>query len=404
MNLATKCGCSFAMVHHLRVVFGVLFYGAMSLASPVLAENWSLNSTVSERFTYNDNIRQSSGRTSETYGARTSLLTDLGWQSPRVTANLKADFDLNRFVGPGGTSDLDTFGQFYKGSVQKRTSTLDVELSSSFRVQDTTFSEVEDTGILSQNKNNRLTLSVNGKTDYRVNRRLSFSLLSSISNVDFSVSSATLTPFLNVDVTGKMRRKLTNSSEAALSLGWSLFKADNLTNTTSYTYKANSSLTTKLSPRLTARALAGTSVIRTDRDASLGASASSSTAIGGLLELGLDYTLATMQFSFQATRGFEPSATGNIRQSDSVNAAVTKRINSRSNIAMNVSARRQASVSSGAGTGLKVFTFAPSYSYSLAREWRFDLGYTFRLQDSGGTQTSSNSVFLSLTRDLSLLQ
>lgn len=404
MNLATKCGCSFAMVHHLRVIIGALFFGAMLQASPALADNWSLNSTVSDRFTYNDNLRQSSSGARDTYGSETSLLTDLGWQSPRVNVNLKADFDLNRFVGPGGTSDLDTFGQFYEGTVQKKTSTLDVELSSSYRIQDTTFSEVEDTGILSQNKNNRLTLSVDGKATYSVNSRLVLSLLSSVSNVDFSVQSASLTPFLNVDVTGKMTRKLTNSSEAELSLGWSLFKADNLTSTTSYTYKANSSLTTKLSPRLTARVLAGTSLIRTDKDASLGASASSRTAIGGLLELGLDYTLATMQFSFLASRGFEPSATGEVRQSDSVNVGITQQINSRSNIGVSASARRQTSLSSGAGTGLKVFTFAPTYSYSLARQWRFDLGYTFRLQNSGGTQTSSNSVFLSLTRDLAFLQ
>ena len=403
MNLATNCGCSFAVVHHLRVISGVL----VALVFPgtqALAGGWSLNSTASERVTYDDNLRQVSNGSADTYGSTTSLNTDLGWRSPRTNVNLKADFDLNRYVGPGGTSDLDTLGQFYEGRIKRKSKTANIEFSSSYRIQDTTFSEVDDTGILSQNKNNRLTFSTNGKTTYNINRRLKSSLAGSVEYVDFSVQTASLTPFLNVELTGDVVRKLTRSSEATFSLGWNYFKSDDLTSTASHTGKASGELKTRLSPRLTARVLAGVNVTSTDEKATLTTAASSSTTVGGLFELGLDYTLADTQISFVASRGLSPSAAGEVRQSDNIGISVTHQINRRSRISAAINGRLQTSLSGSNGTNLKFFTIAPTYSYSIARNWDFSVGYNFRFQDSDGVTSKSNSVFVLLTRNLPLLR
>lgn len=401
MNFPAKCDCRFASVQQYYVGISVICAAVMA-ASPAMGAGWSLETIVSERIKLDDNLQLTPVNPRETYGSITSLSSDLMWKSHRLDMNFFSNFDLNRYFGPGSESNQNTFDQFHKADFHKKGKTVNIDILTSFRIQDTTTSELEDTNITTQKDNQRLTFSMNGATSYKVNDRLTASLTGSAQYVDFTKQSASLTPFMDFDLKAALARKLSNATDVTMSLSGGVYVADDTVDTTSQDYRVNSKLTTKLSQRLTVHASLGAIAIHTVKQAGVATPASTVTSFGGLADFGLSYKLKTSNISVSARQGFEPSASGEIVQRSNVGFSIAHTINSRSSISLSASGSRSKSPSSGT-LGSTYFTFAPTYTYSLARNWRAGLGYTFRLRKSTTETTKSNSMYLSLTRTFSLL-
>ena len=395
MRPFARCGCRFALVKFSIVGIAITLKSG-ALIVPAYAGDWTIDASASERFTYEDNTDLVPDGKEPRYGTFTSLNTATSWQGRRWGMQLNSAFNIRKDFGPGAVSDGDSvFTQSQVIDVTRLGKDTDFGFSSSFRSQDTTFSELEDTGITSQNDNLRLTYTASARVDHRINRRTVVGFSSSAKLVDFTKDSASLTPFVDVELLGNLTRNLSVNTDAVFLVGLGYFNADDFANRTSYSSRVSGAINTQLSPRLKLGFKTGVSIINTDENVGFSGNSSSTTEVGLIASFNLNYNLKTTQYSLSASQDFEPSASGEIEQRTRIGMSVSRQVNRHSRMGFSVNGVRSSDQSN--------LTISPTYSYILARRWTANLGYIFRYQNFENTDAISNTAFVSLTRSLSVL-
>lgn len=382
----------------------ILIAAATLTPSFAVAGDWSLDANFAERFSFDDNIQQSVDSPGVVFGSSTTWQTNLRRRSATSAFSLTSDLQGRLFVGPGDTDDLDSFNQSYSTDYSKTYKNLTLTSGGLFSIQNTTFSEFEETGVLSEGSTSRITLSGSGGASYSINRRSGVSLSSSVSLVDFTEDSVALTPIFSADVSTSFDHKINSRFDFSVSGVWNYFSADNATDTTSNTFGLDAELSARLTQRLTAGLLLGASAVTTESTDAVLTTTSSDTSIVRRSRLSLDYQLQTTQFSLSVGRTTRPSALGEIQQSDNLTLAFSRQVNSRSSLGLNINGGRQNSISGTLDTDRTFITVSPVYSYRLTKELSASMGYNFRLQDTNSISTTSNSLFLSLSRPVSLIR
>jgi hypothetical protein len=368
------------------------------------AANVTIIVKTSERLEFDDNITRSVNSSGNVYSSVSTINTDFAWKMPRLELSAGTGTSFRKSTGPGKTNDLNSFDPNLSLGLVKRGLTSRFSLSSSFRVQNSTFSELDDTDITDQNTD-RLTLKLNSDWAYNINSTNTFTLSGGITVVDFTKSNASLTPFIDLNAQAQWTRTLTNLTSVNANLGLSFFKADNLEERQSTTFSASADLSTRLSPRLSINVGGGVNLIKTDENrivAGIVAGKTSDTTLGFQTNLGATYALRDIQLSLTAQQALDPSADGQLNQRSSLGFSISQKINRRSTLSLSTQVSRREAASDSSSEVSDQFSINPKYSYKLARDWEASIGYdfTYRKNDDGTAQ--ANRLFVSLSKNTTL--
>jgi len=368
------------------------------------AANVTIVVKTAESLEFDDNITRSVSSSGNVYSSLSTISADFAWKMPRLELSASTGTSFRKSAGPGKSDNLNSFDPNLSLGLVKRGLTSTISLSSSFKMQNSTFSELEDTDVTNQ-KTDRLTLSLNSGWTYNINSNNAFSLSGGLTVVDFTKSSPSLSPFINLNTQAQWTRNLTNLTSVNGTLGVSFFKADNIEQRQSTTFSTSVGLSTRLSPRLSVNSNAGVNLIKTNENlVVLGAvvGKTSDTSLGFKTDMGVTYALRSIQLSLTAQQALDPSASGQLNQRSSLGFSINKTINRRSSLSLSTQASRRKSASDSSSEITDQFSFNPRYTYKLARDWQASIGYdfTYRKNDTGTAQ--SNKLFVSLSKDTTI--
>ncbi|MCP4072326.1 MAG: hypothetical protein GY742_11385 [Hyphomicrobiales bacterium] len=359
-----------------------------------------LDVSITERFEFNDNIDSKPSGAEHAVGSITNLNTILAWKGHRRTAKFNSNFDLKKYFGPGARPQHNTFNHFHKAdfSVKRKTTTFDY--SASFRSQDAASSVLDDTGIVIPFDTNRFNSMLSAKVNHEVNNRSQINFSGSVSQVDFERTSATLTPFFDIDLKASFVHKLTKRTTGTLSIAAGFHDADDALDTKRNMYRLVGKISTELLPRLSADIKVGAIIVEGSMDATTTSSAISGSATGSFFDIGLNYRMKTTNLSLTASNDVTPNTLGRLSRKNRLGFSVTHQINHRSKMGLSVGAISTESI---LGTTNDSLSIAPTYSYRLTKKLNANIGYVYRHQEALGIASHSNRVYFSLSRALSLL-
>jgi len=400
MKAGAGCHLCFARVQNL--VAGICFVlGVGIFLTPASAANVTIVVKTAERLEANDNRELSTNSSGNTFGSLSTISAAFDWQTPRLALSATSATSYRKEVGRGKSDNLNSFNPNLSLGLVKRGRNSQLSLSSSFRIQDTTFSELEDTDVTDQDAD-RLSFNLSSGWTYSVNSTNTLTFTNSISVVDFTRSSAELSPFTNFNSRAQWVHNLTNLTSVNGSLGWSQFKSDNVTNTETTTYSVTAGLSARLSPRLSVTAGGGLNLSNTERDQivlGVNLGRSSVTTLGLQTNLGMKYSLRRTQFSFSLQQGLEPSAEGQLNQRSSLSFNIGHEINQHAAVSLATSFSRREAEGNSSGEVTDRFSMNPSFNYKLAPNWNAAVGYSFTLRDNDEGVAQSNKVFVSISRN-----
>lgn len=394
MNSTVKRGYRFALVQ-ISIVGIAVTASSGAMTTQAFGSGWSLNSSLTERVEFSDNINQSSTGAKDAYGSTTSLKTALGWQGSRRTVKVNSSFDIRRFYGPGASPDLDTFNHSHKFEYSVKRKTTKYSYSLSHSIRDVTSSELEETGFLTRIDNNQITSKATFGINHDVNSRLKLSLSGSASSIDFENTGTNVTPHTKYNLSGSLIQKLGKNITGTLSMGAGFYSADDLFNSETRTYRFTGRLATTFSHRLSAHIQAGVILTEKYKDATSTSVASSSDTMGNLFNIGVVYKMKRTTLTFSAASNVSASLTGGTQSTTRVGFNISHKVNNLSNINLSVSTSQNDTSTS--------MSISPSYSYRFAKKWNANLGYIYRQQDSNGVSSMSNKVYFNVTRSFTQL-
>ena len=129
-----------------------------------------------------------------------------------------------------------------------------------------------------------------------------------------------------------------------------------------------------------------------------------------LADIALTYLLSrATTVSLTAAQAVVPTTFGALQKSDSVGLTLIHNINQRSNLSLSGSfsfvpaAPGGNSVFGGQSGESEFLSASINYGYSLTREWRTNLSYTYRQRNDDSGTVRSSTVLFSLSRDFALL-
>ena len=367
--------------------------------SPTLAGDWSFNGRVNDRIEIFDNyglLPKSKG-----YVIRDSLglSGDFAYTTHISKFDLIADIVANGYAGSGSTKLED--GIFPKLATKyhrddKRTS-FDLGAQYAYVFIPAVEDFDPDLGLIVQiDASARHAFGANFSVQHKVDR-LNVISYSASANENIYTGAGIDNASFNNSVS--WNHLLTKLWSANFGLGARLLTTDDAAKTERIIYSANAGLAAKLTKRLSGNLGVGINVISTEKGDLLlpGAPRSTKTNIGYSANGGLQYNLKTVSLGASVNYGLQPTTLGGIQNNFGFGLNASKIINERSSISAVASAQFISAVDKNdTSNTIARYTFGPTYSYQLTKDWDFSAGYKFTLRDTQLATAKAHSAFLSL--------
>lgn len=388
-------------------VAAILFvFTALTMAAwSSRAADWSAVSVLSERLEFDDNLGVDIDTPGDIFAATSTATLDITADDPdyRFTAN--GELSYTDFSGPGSEDEPNSLSETISAGLDLPGPRHTLSFSGSFSRSDTTFTDTlegfEELGVFTV-QTNKISFSGTGNLEVEVDRTNSLTFSASGQSVDFEDANAGLTPFITYGVTTGWSNRVTEATTASLSGSVDIFEADNDENTENVSYTATGQLEVAINERLSVTGLAGVTVIDSTTDV-LGVS-QSSTSVGPVFDAGFSYSLSDTSLNFSVSQSVSASALGDLRERRSYKMGLDHQVNSRETFSLQASYTSQDVVSGGGGAPATVFvSVSPTYTFNLARYWSLSVGYQFRYRDDETGSATSNKVFGTVSREVTLL-
>jgi len=394
-----------------------IFAACMAMCAPAQAGTWLLNSYIGETLEANDNIQQVPKSPGEAFGSITNFSLDALNSTPTLALGFGTDLAFREYGGDGAQSSLDGFQGDARASIEKTTKLTIYNLNGSWSRAPAAVSELTDSGILAANTTTTSYLA-NGGFQHQLNDINALGWSATGTSVNFSNDDAGLIPYNDVVMTESWIRNLSPITNFTASLATQWYEADNEFNTRSLINSLTGQIDTMLTNRLKLMARAGGGVIQTDEDFVAGStradtSDTSANFVGGV---DLAYELKNTTITATASQDFAPSSLGEVQDRTEIGLGLDHRINERTGLVLSGQFYNQTPSTSAPSQSNEREAMILSFALSreLMRDWDLVVRYQFVQQDLSTDQfvpfsfddgsSTSNAVFLTLNRNLHLLQ
>jgi hypothetical protein len=350
----------------------------------VIAAEWSITSTLNQRFVADDNIQMQSGDASETFGSTTSPESRYRYRSPALDLNVFGRFDFARF----NDSLYNREDQTLRSVSSYETTRSIWGLNADLERDSTRTSEVTDTGNF-QSIATRLLYRVNPSYTFQLSQRDQIRL--DVGYADVSYDTNSLTDYQYYSSTAGWARVL--SPATSVRLFGNAARQDTEIGVKSDSFAVQAEVTHFFSPRLETTASVGPSY------ASTKSSTAKNTSIGVRFSAQLKYVLDEQtSMTASASQSVDPSGGGSSRDRLVFGLSADHRFLPRLSFALSASLQDDSDpTGNNPASDRTYYSVSPSVRWRIAREWDLSASYRYRRQELGsGTDAESNAAVVSL--------
>lgn len=368
------------------------------------AVDWRLTGTIREELRADSNRTLDNPSRGAIYGSRTSVGLKLDAESERTFLSLNAGFDVGLFGGPGNTDQLNRIDPNFAAGLRYDGKRYQVDNNLSVDAKPTSFTQVDDTGIL-DDETTQVTvrydtvytqsLDATNQLSTGVDARI-IRFLDDVENLEATNSAG---------IFSNWRHQATGATALNFRGGFRFFSADDVAETRSQTADLTVGVEHARTPRHTFGASGGVTFARQVRDGVPGTdSPDFFTGFNGGASFG--YRLARLTAGMDLNHIIDQSSDGDLRAFTRFSGDLAYQLTERSKLSGLLSYSRRSDVAGergGDGTR-QVVTFGPRFSHRITENVDLGLNYRFRLaSDTDEDIATGHQVFLTLSRDLTLL-
>jgi hypothetical protein len=403
------------------VLLAPLCLGA--LASSAFAAAVSIKANLSETADASDNYFMSRSPTGYTAKSLSAINLHTLAATPTTRYLLDSNFSYFNYYGPGAKDTTLTWGtpMSERFSVDHSTPLSKYNFSASWQRSDVATTALAQTGRASGRGTTDTYKVVDGVT-----RELSHldSLSWTTTGSTVSYSDPSQTPYVDYSSTVSWNHRLTPTTTLTQSLNFDWFFFDDAANTQRLMWTPKTGVQSQLSKRLSFTGSVGLFFLNAYQNATTpslvssifqngpGATANGTgtrqqvgAANGWLANMVLNYKLAAdTRVTLTAAHATTPTLFGQLQQIDSIGSTLNYDINHSSNLAIFAQFSRTTSggINGASGAASEFFTASANYSYTLTREWRTNLTYSYRQRNDQTGHVSANSILFRLVGDFTL--
>jgi len=372
------------------------------LASPAMAQNWSLGGTLAETLLTDSNPRLESNPPDSTFGSRTSIAVKADNKTPTTAVGLTLGADLIRYFDSAVANDLDTIDWTAGVGAERTFARTTLAGRADYRQQAVQQSELGETGI-TQIDADRITKSARSSLEYELTPRDQVGTAVQFRDITFEGARSTnqLNPFWVADIAAQWKRALSPVQTGTLSIGALYFDADDRLDSKSQAYTVGGALEHRLTPRFTVQSGIGVGVALQD-DSSRGSSTSEILN----LSAGALYSLERVVLSASYAQTIEPTGFGRLEYRRALGASFLYRINTQTNFdvtATYVLNHPDLEISPFAEADRNYFAVEPKLSYQFLPNWSVETAYRLRYDDNGAREATSHAILASVKYAFTLL-
>jgi len=403
------------------VLLAPLCLGA--LASSAFAAAVSIKANLSETADASDNYFLSGSPIGYTVKSLSAINLHTLAATPTTRYLLDSKFSYFKYLGPGAKDRSLTWGTplSEKFSVDHTTPLSKYNVAASWTRIDVQTAALAQTGVAS-GRGSQDNYAVTGGVTRQLSHLDSLSWTTTGSTVSYSDPSQT--PYVDYSSTVSWNHRLTPTTTLTQSLNFDWFFADDAGNTQRLMWTPKTGVQSQLSKRLNFTGSVGLFFLNAYQNATTPSLVSSifqnvpgatpsgrgfhqqpGTANGWLANMVLNYKLsADTQVKLTATHATSPTVFGELQQIESIGSTLNYDINHSSNLAISAQFSRTKSGGNGATTGTEseFFTASANYSYTLTRQWRTNLTYTYRQRSDQTGRARANTILFRLVGDFTL--
>ncbi len=200
--------------------------------------------------------------------------------------------------------------------------------------------------------------------------------------IDFDPLTASLSPTLDYDFSGKINYRLNNRTRFGLGGNLGFFEAENATDTQSLSASLSATLNHELNNISTFDSNFGFAFV--DTTDTVGTATTSAFSVSLLFGAGLTQQLPDGSMGISIDQSINPSAaTGSLALGTRVNGSLTRNVNPNESYSIDASLGRQEDVGGGAVTTF--LNVSPSYTRQVTRDVSATASYFFQRDNAGST-------------------
>lgn len=357
------------------------------------------------------------GRLSTSVRGNSNHLLRAGDSVPLLTTRLDAGLTLGAETKRGAYSmDVGLSGPFYLGEEPPDTELpVDPRFAASglyrgkrytltgdfsFDIQPTTYTQFEDTGILSD-RTTQLTVDYAAGFTFEADHRNSLSLSTSGGVIEFLSGAPGLVPTRTFTLGAGWNHTVDARTSVGLDLSFQHFASENTLATRSQTLGVNANLSQQRTRRHNIGLGAGVDFVRTEER---GRGTDFEIGFSGFASFG--YKLKDISVDLNISQSIDPSATGQLQSFSRAGGALTWNVTGSETLSLtaDLSRRSPFSGSTAAVGTLNTLSMGANYSLTLTRDANLSLGYLFRARDDSLRGfASGHEVFLTLSHNFTFL-
>jgi hypothetical protein len=373
-------------------------------ASGALAADFRVRTTLGQSLEINDNRQLSPHSPGFTYAPVSSLLLDILARTPTTRFEASGNLNYRTYFGPGSTNMLNGLDKDARAKFTKTTKLTTYDIAIFYSQRDATNVQLNDTGFATVT-GDITTYALDGGLKHQFSPNDTFAFFSRGSSVSFT--SPTQKPYDDFTSTATWTHRA-NRWLDVIGLGNYYFQDRTTGNIT--IWKTTGGVNARLSPRLTLIGSAGAAFLSANTEgnpiAPTPLPASSGSSAGWIADVLATYRLRpTTRISLAAARSVAPDGLGNIQQRDTLNAVLVEEVNRRSSLTFTSGYSRNSGGGGGGNTPgtSDYFNASASYAYRLTPEVYTNIAYRFAQRSGSGGTARSNSIFMSIRRDVTVL-
>ena len=331
--------------------------------------------------------------------------------TPTTLYQLDSNYSYYKYLGPGANDTSLTWGTpaSERFSINHIAPLTNYNFSAAWNRSDAATTALQETGT-AVGRGTIDTYRANGSVSRELTRLDSISWSGSASTVSYS--DPTQTPYVDYTTAGSWTHRLSPTTTFVNSVNFDYTSFDNATDNQRLFWTLTSGLQSQLSKRLFFNGAVGAVLVNAYQNGPAltplpPAGTTFQPQVGAAQDwignAGLSYQLLKdTRISLTAARSVSPTTFGSLQKSESIGLSLSHEVNSRSNLAFLTQFSHQISGGIGATSGSDTFTASAAYNYSLTRDWKTNLRYTYSQREDPSGLVRSNTVSFGLVYDFNL--
>lgn len=379
----------------------IIFY--LFAVMPVDAANWSVDGTVEQEFSYDDNVRMLADQSDASLIYK--LVPDIHFSHKTAVFQLSANaaYELERFMA---IPELDRDNQHYSLSGQYQMPRTVWRLNMAYNIAASRDTAEQHSGDFSTDSE-RISRSVSPALSYQLTEIDKLSV--SVAYSDTTESDSAFNANTNRTVQVSWLRSGPERYSTGLSISYANYESTGLNSlqtsnsvgincSATYVFSENWSLVGREGIRLTAS--------ETTSISALGAETTKFSSAGFTSETAIAYSGELLNGQLSFNQNLSPSSQGQLNEQRQVHLNLNYNMTERLSVALLTSYQGTESASNEGSAERINLTFQSSLSWKLAPDWRVSTHYQYQQQETTGsneTRVNSNRVMLSIQHNWSAL-